>query len=81
MDFSLLTTLPPPEFLNQGFNFIAKGDWKLEATHGIGRYCLDDCLEEHFPASLREELLFPTLKLRPNPFLNVPEACLLVFSY
>ena len=77
--FSLLTTLTPPEFFNQGFYLIAKGDWEFETTHGISRDCLDDHFEKHFLACLEKELLFPPLKFCPNPFLDVPKTCSLVF--
>ena len=57
----------------------AKGDWEFETTHGISRDCLDDHFEKHFLACLEKELLFPPLKFCPNPFLDVPKTCSLVF--
>ena len=81
MDLSLITSLTPPEFPNQGLNIIAKGNWELETAYGKGGNCLNDGFEENFTTCLGKKLFFPPLKLSLDSVLDVKETCLLFSAY
>ena len=69
----MLSSIPPPKFVNHTLQFSNKPLREFEATHGIGWYRLYHCLDKHFPTCLRQEFFFPPLKLFPHPFFNVDE--------